>query len=127
MKHLIAIMALLFVTPVSASEPLCAYADESMAVFLYPDYKSGENGSYFIWVRTDLNKPRKGMENVAYMMYYREYSGDLSKYRDLRSMDYDKSNKVIWSDTPDNPKWHYIAPETVGYLIKEQVRLLITQ
>ncbi len=127
MKHwIVAIALLLIAASVKASEPLCAYADESMAVFLYPDCKRGESGSYLIWVRTDFYKPRVGMYDIAYMMDFREYSADLSKYRELQSIDYNENGKVIWRETSDAPKWKYITPNTVGEFVKEQVRLLIT-
>lgn len=109
----------------NASEPFCAVSTDEVELYLYPDYKRGENGSFLIWVRTDLKKPREGMENVAYMMDYREYSADLDKYRNLESMDYDKDHHVVWKDTSVNPRWRYTAPGTIGDKLRTEIQKLI--
>lgn len=126
MKHwLLAFLLAIIIAPVSASEPFCAVSTDEVELYLYPDYKRGENGSFLIWVRTDLKKPREGMENVAYMMDYREYSADLDKHRNLQSIDYDKNNRIIWKDEPDKPKWHYNVPGSIGEKLKTEIQKLI--
>lgn len=126
MKHwLLAFLLAIIITPVRASEPFCALSTNELEVYLYPDYKRGENGSFLIWVRTDLKKPREGMENVAYMMDYREYSAALDKYRNLKSIDYNKNGKVTWKDEPEHPKWHYPTPGTIGNKIRKEVQKLV--
>ena len=76
---------------------------------------------YNIKLRTAIGLPIKGYENYSYTMALGKIDCSLEKTSAETVADYNNEGNVLHSFTPSTEYWEAIVPESVAYLLYEQI------